>query len=174
MLKRIFYVVAILSSTVIPVLAEVPACNLPDVQKPPSAMPFSISGDVSKPFTMNAEDAGRFTAVKVRLNQPWERGQIEGTFEGVSLVDLLQAADPITPADKAGLLNSTVSAQAIDGYMVAVSYSEADPKLVQIPVMVAFSCNGRAITPTLIAPGDLSSTRYVHELSAITLKAPQQ
>lgn len=167
-MSNILYIAAVLAS------AEVPPCILPSVQKPPSATQVIIGGAVSNPFTLGPNDTGRFKAVKVRISQPSEYGPIEGEFEGVSIVELLRAAGPATPASKAGLLDTTVSAQASDGYTVAFSYSETDPELVRAPAFVAFSCNGRAISPTVVAPGDIKSTRYVHELAAITLHVPRQ
>lgn len=167
-MSNLLYVAAILTST------EVPPCTLPSVQKPPSATQVEIRGAVSKPFAFGANDAGRFKAVKAYVAQPSDFGPIEGEFEGVSIVELLRTAGPATPAGKAGLLDATLSAEASDGYAVTFSYSETDPELVRAPAFVAFSCNGRAISPTLVAPGDIGATRYVHELAAITLHVARQ
>jgi len=154
--------------------ADNPPCRLPTVQQAPgqggvSVGSVAVGGAVSRPFTLRAEEAGRFATLRARVSQPSAYGPIDGVFEGISVAGLIAAATPATPAGKAGLLSTSLTARAGDGYAVAFSYAEIDPDHAVTPAFLAFRCNGRSITPTLVAPGDRNSDRYVHELTAIEL-----
>lgn len=163
------------------VWAAATPCTLPTVQRPAAASAVSISGEVARPFALTARDAGRFARVRARVRQPSDYGPIDGEFEGVSVAALLADAGADAKATKAGLVDSVVVARAaLDAaspssapYEVTLSYSELDPALDRHPAFLAFTCNGLPITPTLVAPDDLTSARYVHELSSLTLSVPK-
>lgn len=159
------------------VKAAATPCTLPSVQKPAVANAVSISGDVAKPFVVTANDVARFTPIHSEIRQPSDAGPIDGDFQGVSIADLLEHAGATAKATKAGLIDSVIVARAplnepsptASPYEVALSYSEVSPLLSRHPAFLAFRCNGFPITPTLVVPDDLTSARYVHELSSLTL-----
>lgn len=168
-------------TAVVPVLLVKSAtapCALPSVQKPAVAGVVAVLGDVAKPFSLSASDAGKFTSVHSDVRQPSDYGAIAGHFEGVSIADVLKVAGASAKATKVGLIDSAVVARAaLDDpshsaatYEVTLSYSEISPLLSRHPAFVAFRCNGFPITPTLVVPDDLTSARYVHELSSLTLR----
>lgn len=145
------------------------ACELPSVQQVPTKTSILVNGAVGAKYSFDRASIVRHASASADVDQPSTAGPIRGRFEGVLLSDLLKAASPIIPPRKNSLIGFVVVARATDGYEIAVSYAEADPAVTRTPALVAFSCNGRPISPTLVLPGNHDSSRYVHELGGLTL-----
>lgn len=148
-------------------------CILPSVQKPAAASAVTVSGDVSEPLTIDNANSVRFAPLKADITQPSDSGSIQGEFEGISLVDVLKKSGARSLKSKSGFIDSFITARASDGYEVVLSYSELDRRLSIKTAFLAFHCNGFLITPTIVVPGDLTSARYVHEVSTITFRVPR-
>lgn len=156
--------------TVAALSATAAACQLPSVQQPPSATAtVTIDGAVGKTIAIDRRLVERRHQVSAVVDQPSAAGPIRGRFSGVPLVELLASASPTAPSRKNSLIGFAVVARATDGYTIALSYAETDVELSRTPALVAFWCNGRPISPTLVLPGDRDSSRYVHELERLTL-----
>jgi hypothetical protein len=66
--------------------------------------------------------------------------------------------------------------QAADGYRVAFSLAELDPKLGNHKVLVANACDGKALSAAdsplrLVVPGEVRAARSVRQIRALRLVA---
>ena len=96
---------------------------------------------------------------------------------GVWLADLAAAAGlPAGEALRGPALTTMIVAEAADGYRVAFSLAELDPKLGNHKVLVANACDGKALGEAdgplrLVVPGEVRAARSVRQLRALRLVA---
>lgn len=96
---------------------------------------------------------------------------------GVWLTDLAVAAGlPAGEALRGPALTKIIVAEAADGYRVAFSLAELDPKLGNHKVLVANACDGKALSAAdgplrLVAPGEVRAARSVRQIRALRLVA---
>ena len=92
---------------------------------------------------------------------------------GVWLADLAAAAGlPTGEALRGPALTTMIVAEATDGYRVAFSLAELDPKLGNRSVLVASACDGKALPQAdgplrLVVPGEIRAARSVRQLRAL-------
>ena len=92
---------------------------------------------------------------------------------GVWLADLAAAAGlPAGEALRGPALTTLIVAEAGDGYRVAFSLAELDPKLGNRPVLVANVCDGKALSAAdgplrLVVPGEVRAARSVRQVRAL-------
>jgi hypothetical protein len=96
---------------------------------------------------------------------------------GVWLTDLAVAAGlPAGEALRGPALTTIIVAEAADGYRVAFSLAELDPKLGNHKVLVANACDGKALSAAdsplrLVVPGEVRAARSVRQIRALRLVA---
>ncbi len=93
--------------------------------------------------------------------------------EGVRLSDLAAAAGlPAGEALRGPALTTLIVAEAADGYRVAFTLAELDPKLGNRPVIVTGRCDDKPIAAEdgplrLVAPGEARAARSVRQLQKL-------
>ena len=96
---------------------------------------------------------------------------------GVWLTDLAVAAGlPAGEALRGPALTTIIVAEAADGYRVAFSLAELDPKLGNHKVLVANACDGKALSAAdgplrLVVPGEVRAARSVRQIRALRVVA---
>ena len=127
-----------------------------------------VMGDVRQPLALTAEDLARMSRASVR------RGAGAGTaYEGVWLHEVLQRAGvPQGPALRGKALSACVLAEGEDGYRVVFSLGELDPGLVENPVLLADTANGKPLAGQqgrfrLVLPKDKRAARSVRMLKKL-------
>ena len=96
---------------------------------------------------------------------------------GVWLADLAAAAGlPAGEALRGQTLTTLIVAEAADGYRVAFSLAEVDPKLGNRSVLVANACDGKPLVEAdgplrLVVPGEVRAARSVRQLKALRVVA---
>lgn len=96
---------------------------------------------------------------------------------GVWLADLAAAAGlPAGEALRGPALTTIIVAEAADGYRVAFSLAELDPKLGNHKVLVANACDGKALGEAdgplrLVVPGEVRAARSVRQIRALRVVA---
>jgi hypothetical protein len=96
---------------------------------------------------------------------------------GVWLADLAAAAGlPAGEALRGPALTTMIVAEAADGYRVAFSLAELDPKLGNHTVLVANACDGKALSEAdgplrLVVPGEVRAARSVRQIRALRVVA---
>lgn len=96
---------------------------------------------------------------------------------GVWLADLAAAAGlPAGEALRGPALTTLIVAEAADGYRVAFSLAEVDPKLGNRSVLVANACDGKPLVEAdgplrLVVPGEVRAARSVRQLKALRVVA---
>ena len=92
---------------------------------------------------------------------------------GFWLADLAAAAGlPAGEALRGPALTTLIIAEAADGYRVAFSLAELDPKLGNHPVLVANACDGKALDESdgplrIVVPGEVRAARSVRQVRAL-------
>ena len=125
----------------------------------PAAVTFDGAALAALP---QAEASTVLHGTKVSCTGPW-------------LADLLaRAGVPAGEAVRGPAFTLAVIATAADGYRVAFTVGELDPKLGHAPVLVATRCNGTAIGSDdgpvrLIAAGEARGARSVRQLVRLTV-----
>lgn len=96
---------------------------------------------------------------------------------GVWLADLAAAAGlPAGEALRGPALTTLIVAEAADGYRVAFSLAEVDPKLGNRSVLVASACDDKPLVEAdgplrLVVPGEMRAARSVRQLKALRVVA---
>ncbi|OYW15540.1 MAG: hypothetical protein B7Y82_11790 [Sphingomonadales bacterium 32-65-25] len=96
---------------------------------------------------------------------------------GVWLADLAAAAGlPAGEALRGPALTTLIVAEAGDGYRVAFSLAELDPKLGNRAVLVANACDGQPLAAAdgplrLVVPGEVRAARSVRQIKALRVVA---
>lgn len=97
--------------------------------------------------------------------------------EGVLLSDLVAAAGlPAGEALRGPALTMLIVAEAADGYRVAFTLAELDPRLGNRGVLLADRCDGGVLPAAdgplrLVAPGEARAARSVRQLRRLTAVA---
>jgi hypothetical protein len=129
---------------------------------------ISVGGTVSAPSSYTpAQLATLATTVQV----PARGGAAAQTDEGVSLEQLVEAAQPVLPSAKNALLRVTVTVTPAFGLPVTFALGELDPNFGNHPAYVVLTQNGRAplLGPELVVPGDVNGARTVYGVEQITV-----
>lgn len=96
---------------------------------------------------------------------------------GVWLADLAATAGlPAAEALRGPALTTLIVAEAADGYRVAFTLAELDAELGKRSVLVANTCDGKALGEAdgplrLVVPGELRAARSVRQLRALRVVA---
>jgi hypothetical protein len=140
----------------------------PDVPPPESVV---LTGAVKEQTSITKEELSRLPPVDVTLNAQTDKGPMTGTFRGVLLWTLIDRAGLVNGTDKNAYLKHTILVSGVDGYTVALSEGEIDPKLEGKQVIIAYMQDGKIFDGLrLIVPGDAHASRDVRDLLTIEVK----
>lgn len=137
---------------------------------------FEVSGQVGAPKTFELADlqAEPTTTETVYFNTG--KGPVSATFTGVLLWTLLQELDLETdPAVRNDILRRVIVVTGTDGYRVALSAGELDPKFGGELAIVAYLQDGEPLGENggfarLIVPGDKAGGRNVASIAKIEVR----
>jgi hypothetical protein len=140
----------------------------PDVPPPESVV---LTGAVKAPDSITKEELSRLPPVDVTLNAQADKDPLQGTFRGVLLWTLIDRAGLVNGTEKNAYLKHTILVSGVDGYTIALSEGEIDPKLEGKKVIVAYMKDGKLFDGLrLIVPGDAHASRDVRDLLIIEVK----
>ena len=111
-------------------------------------------------------------AITVQLDVVSSKGVEHTSFTGPLLWTLIGEAQPIDePGGGNTALQHTLLARGQDGYAVALSIGEIDPRLEGKQVVAAYARDGQALpTLRLAVPGDAHAARSVRDLVSIEVR----
>ena len=143
----------------------------------PATTSFDLTGAVDRPGTYGLADLQAFPPVTESVTYGTGSGPVSATFTGASLYTLLSTAGlQAPPAAKNGTLRDVVVATGSDGYAVAFSEGELDPRFggkTAAPNLVAYQVNGAPLGADgfarITAPGDSLGGRYVSNLASLNV-----
>ena len=140
----------------------------------PSTGAISISGAVKTSAQLTQADLQKLPAQNVDVSFETARGQEHGAYKGVLLLTLLDRAVVIDGPEKSAHLRHTILVSGRDGYTIALSMGEIDPKFEGKTVIVAYEKDGRPLPPSegvrLIVPLDHHGGRAVRDISRIEIQ----
>ena len=134
-----------------------------------SAASFSVSGAVSQPLTLTANDLAEMPRATVTMNN----NGIETRYEGVWLSEILKKAGlRFGEGLRGAALATYVLASASDGYQVVFSLGELDPAMTDQQFLLADKADGKPLFGEngafrLVIPKDKRGARSVRMLSKI-------
>jgi hypothetical protein len=133
-----------------------------------------VAGRVAHPMMLGSADLARFSQHKVTVDFVGGGGTQHHVYDGPSLLDVLQAAQPrFDPAVKNDLLRYAVVVGATDGYKAVVAWAEIDPHYAGTEVLLATVEDGAPLDrPRLVVPGDAHGGRYVSDVKSVRLIRP--
>ena len=143
----------------------------------PTTTSFDLTGAVNQPATYGLAELQAFPAVTESVTYGTGSGPVSATYTGASLYTLLSTAGLHAPAGaKNGTLRDVAVATGSDGYAVAFSEGELDPRFggkAASPDLVAYQANGAPLGADgfarVTAPGDSLGGRYVSNLSSLNV-----
>ena len=136
---------------------------------------LEITGDILHPRTFQQQEWKQLKHVTLSATNAHDKKT--ATFEGVPLLDLLQAAGLPSGENLRGkALATSVIVAASDGYQVAFSIAELDSSIGNHQVIVADREDGKALPPNvgplrLVAPDDKRPARWVRMVKSIRVVA---
>jgi hypothetical protein len=137
---------------------------------PLAAQNLMIRGDVGHPVTLNASDLSRLPRETIEFEEP---GHEKGTYEGVSVHDLLLKAGIASGKELRGKALATyILATGQDGYQVVYALAELDPDLTAARVIVADKRDGKNLSEEqgpfrMICGTDKRAARGVRKLVSL-------
>lgn len=147
----------------------------------PTTTSFDLTGAVNSPATYGLANLQALPATTESVTYGTGSGPVSATFTGAPLYSLLSAAGLQAPTGaKNGTLRDVMVATGSDGYAVAFSEGELDPRFggkAARPDLVAYRVNGAPLGADgfarTVAPGDSLGGRYVSNLSSLqVVQAP--
>jgi DMSO/TMAO reductase YedYZ molybdopterin-dependent catalytic subunit len=124
-----------------------------------------ITGLVSNPGTLTVADLQMLPSETIQHVQETRQGQVEHTFTGVRLYDVLDLIGLVAGHDERNpLLHRYLVITAKDGHQVVISGGELDPDFGDSPMMLAWEEDGQPLTGDrgpvrLVVPGDERGAR---------------
>ncbi|HKD10336.1 MAG TPA: molybdopterin-dependent oxidoreductase [Bryobacteraceae bacterium] len=130
---------------------------------------IAVSGDVSTPLTLKAEDLAVMPREKAKIP---EQDGTEVEYEGVPLREILKRAGAPIGKLRGKALTTYVVAKAHDGYQVVFTLGEIDPEFGNDQILVADKRDGKALFGyqgplRLVCPQDKAGARSVRMLEAL-------
>ena len=141
----------------------------------PSGKPapsLSIAGQVEHPRTVTLAELQAMPAASVEMDSTTSTGVQHVKYTGPLLWTLMQVAQPVDdPSGGNTALQHTMLARGRDGYAVALSIGEIDPRMEGKPVLVAVTRDGQPVPYLrLVVPGDVHGARSVRDLASIEVR----
>jgi len=147
-------------------------------QTPNATAQLKVTGAVSTPLTLTAEDLKKMPRTTLQVSNSHEKKS--ETYEGVLLEELLRRAGvPQGDQLRGKLMATCVTAEAEDGYKVVFAIAELDSGIANAEVLVADTVDGAPIDAKrgpfrLVVPHDKRPARWVRMLKSITVSAPKE
>jgi DMSO/TMAO reductase YedYZ molybdopterin-dependent catalytic subunit len=138
-----------------------------------SAQTLTVSGEVTKPLTL---DAAQFAALPHREVIATDRDGQEHRYAGVPLVDVLRQAGVTLGADLRGEnLTKYLLVKAADGYQVLFALPELDPLFATRTILVADRVDGQPLPAgvgpyRLVVPGEKRPARWIREVRSLEVR----
>lgn len=136
-----------------------------------SSASFSVDGEVANPLQLTVGDL-RKDYRTYEATSPFTAGCVtQGhRYRGARLADVLMAARPTAdPEVKGDMLRHAVLVDGSDGYEVALSWGELDPKLSDAATLLVFEQDGELLSrPHLVVSHDQKGFRYVCDIARIS------
>ena len=139
-------------------------------QAPPPSITLSVSGDVSMPLTLKAEDLASMPRETVSVD---DQDGTKVQYEGVPLREVLtRAGAPMGKQLRGKALASYVVAKARDGYQVVFGLGELDAGFGNAQIIVADKRDGKPLFGyqgpfRLVCPSDHAGARSVRMLETL-------
>lgn len=151
-------------------LAALPAAAQDGASKPAPAL--SIAGRVERPRILTLAELQAMPAATVEVASTTSTGVQHVKYTGPLLWTLVQAAQPVDdPSGGNTALQHTMLARGQDGYAVALSIGEIDPRVEGKQVLVAVARDGQPVPYLrLVVPGDVHAARSVRDLASIEVR----
>jgi DMSO/TMAO reductase YedYZ molybdopterin-dependent catalytic subunit len=155
MLRRTLMLLSVASALA---LAQTPAGTL------------AVTGDVTTPLTLKAEDLAAMPREKVSVS---EEDGTKTEYEGVALREILKKAGaPLGNQLRGKALASYVLAKAQDGYQVVFALGELDQAFANEQILVADKRDGKALFEyqgpfRIVCPNDKAGARSVRMLETL-------
>ena len=134
---------------------------------------LAIDGHVAHPAQVTLDQLKALPPVTLSLTFQTDHGPTTGTWTGALLLDIVKQAAPVdSGSDKSAPLQHTILARSHDGYGVALSIGEIDPRFAGKQVIVAYQRDGKPMenqTFRLVVPGDAHGGRSVNDLVSLTI-----
>lgn len=142
---------------------------------PGPASSFLLEGALRHPGRIGAAELRGLPATTLVVSLATDRGRLGGSWTGVLLWTLLERAGVRTKArTKNAVLLHTLVVTGSDGYAVALSFGEIDPRLGASPTIIAYAHNGKPLPSgeglRLIVPGDKVAARAVRDVASIDVR----
>ncbi len=135
---------------------------------------LTIDGQVQKSERISLSDLQALPPTSVSVSFVTGHGQETGTYTGVPLWTLLTNASIVDADPKQHLRHTILVTSGADGYAVAFSIGEVDPKFEGKSVIIAYAKDGKPLSAEdglrLIVPGDVHGGRAVKDVSHIEVK----
>ncbi|MBD2704975.1 molybdopterin-dependent oxidoreductase [Spirosoma sp. BT702] len=137
------------------------------------AQALTISGEVSKPLTLQSADLKAMTHTDVTAK---DRDGKDHTYSGVPLVDLLKQAGATLGSELRGEnLTKYVVIKAIDGYEIVFALAEIDPEFATRTIILADTVDGgplaQGVGPyRVVVPGEKKPARWIREVKSIDVR----
>jgi DMSO/TMAO reductase YedYZ molybdopterin-dependent catalytic subunit len=138
----------------------------------PAAATLAVTGSVSSPLTLKAEDFANMPRETVTV--PDQDGT-KVAYEGVPLREIMKRAGaPIGKELRGKALASYIIAKARDGYQVVFTLAEISPEFGNEPILVADKRDGKPVLGSqgplrLVCPNDKAGARSVRMLESLEL-----
>lgn len=133
---------------------------------------FLLAAALPAQLPLDAATLSRLPAASAALTAHGQTSQCDGVW----LADLAAAAGlPTGDALRGSALRLAIVAEAADGYRVAFTLAEIDPKLGNRAVLVASRCNGKPLETRdgplrLVVPGEVRAARSARQLLHLHVK----
>jgi DMSO/TMAO reductase YedYZ molybdopterin-dependent catalytic subunit len=135
----------------------------------------TVGGLVTHTLQLTADDVRAMPATTITVSFNTEHGTTSAAWTGVPLWTVIQRAglDKAVTANRLTMLTHTVLATARDGYAVAFSLGELDPRFGASQAMVVYARDGQALPSgglRLVVPGDKMGGRAVQSLDSLDVR----
>lgn len=132
---------------------------------------LSIKTQGAKQITVTAAEIASLP--QADISYP-DKSANQHTYRGVSLYSLLEHYDKSLSELKGDNLMKVVIAKALDGYEVVFALAELNPALSDRKIILALSCDGKALSKDeapfrIIVEGAKKHARSVRQLSGLTI-----
>ena len=129
-----------------------------------------IGGQVQHPGPVTVADLQKLPATTVSISFSTGKGPESASYTGALLWTMISNAAPIDAPGKNSSLRHTYLVTASDGYAVALSQGEIDPRFEGKPVILAYAKDGKPSGIRLIVPGDKMGGRAVYDVVKIDVQ----
>jgi DMSO/TMAO reductase YedYZ molybdopterin-dependent catalytic subunit len=140
-----------------------------ELREPNPAAPvlLRVAGEVPRELELTAEAISRLPRQTIRVKGP---DGTESAFEGVRIVELLQAAGAKFGEDLRGpALATYLVVEAADGYRAVFALPELDPTYTDQVILLADRRDGKALDANdgplrVVVPGEKKHSRWVRQV----------